>query len=148
MSFSWISTCPACGTGNRVPPGHLSDTGKCGACKASLPPTHLPIPATAETFDQIIAAAKVPVLVDFWAEWCGPCKMIAPELHALAQEMAGRALVLKVDTEQYPELAARFNVQAIPNFVVLQAGRVVRQHPGLAPAADMRAWLESAAPGR
>lgn len=145
MAFSMIRTCPACGAANRIPAAHLADQGRCGACKAALPPTREPIAATADSFDEIVRAAKVPVLVDFWAEWCGPCRMIAPELHALAQEMAGRALVLKVDTEAEPELAARFQIRSIPNLMVFHRGQPVAQRAGAAPRAELRRWLESAA---
>jgi thioredoxin 2 len=124
---------------------HLADSGRCGACKAVLPPVAEPIDADAESFDAIVREASVPVLVDFWAAWCAPCRMAAPQVHDLAGEMAGRALVLKVDTEGHPAVAERFGVRAIPNFVVLKNGSVAFQRAGLAPRAEMRSWLEQPA---
>jgi thioredoxin 2 len=125
----------------------LADTGRCGQCKETFPPASEPIEANEGLFDAIISAAKVPVLVDFWASWCGPCRMAAPEVQQLAREMKGEALVLKVDTEGYPRLAARFGVQSIPNFVVFKDGQPVFQRTGVAPRSEMRRWLEhSAAP--
>lgn len=139
-----IVTCRSCGAKNRVPARHLADTGKCGSCKSALPPVSEPVEADSAVFNEVLREAKVPVLVDFWAAWCGPCRMAAPEVHALAGEMAGRAIVLKVDTEAHQDLAARYRVQSIPNFLILKNGQAVAQHAGLAPRAQMRAWLESA----
>jgi thioredoxin 2 len=144
MAFSVIRQCTTCGTKNRIPAGHLSDTGLCGKCKSPLPPQSEPLNVDAPAFDEITREEKVPVLTDFWASWCGPCRAAEPEVSALAKEMAGRALVLKVNTEEQPQLASRFHVQSIPNFVVLRNGQVVLQRPGLAPRSEMRRWLESA----
>lgn len=144
MNHSIIRTCSVCGAKNRIPARHLADTGRCGSCKAPLPALAEPLETGGEEFDHLVREARVPVLVDFWAAWCGPCRMAAPEVRELAREMAGRALVLKVDTEQYPELAARFNVQSIPYFLVLRDGRVVLERTGAVPRAEMRRWLEAA----
>lgn len=144
MSFSVIRACPDCGKGNRIPAAHLSDTGRCGVCKGALPPQAEPLEVNDSSFAEIVSHAKVPVLVDFWAAWCGPCKMAAPEVKELARETAGKALILKVNTEEFPQLAAQFRVQSIPNFVVLRGGRPVFQQAGLAPRAEMRRWLNSA----
>ena len=139
-----ILTCPSCGKKNRSPARRLSDVGRCGACKTEISPVRKPLDVDEETFREITRDAEVPILVDFWADWCGPCKIAAPEVARTAAEMAGRALVLKVDTEKYPQLAAEFGVQGIPNFVVLKSGRTVYQQPGAVGSAQMRLWLERA----
>jgi thioredoxin 2 len=137
-----IRVCPNCGTKNRIPAKHLADTGRCGACTSPLPPVAEPIEATPEIFKDIVEHATVPILVDFWAPWCGPCKIAAPEIRELAREMAGRALVLKVDTDQYPEIAAPYNIQAIPTFIVFRDGQVAFRRSGVAPRTEMRRWIE------
>ena len=139
-----IRQCPACGKKNRIPAEHLADNGRCGACKATLPPVAEPIDADPAIFDEIVAGARVPVLIDFWAAWCGPCRMAAPEVKRTAEQMSGRAIVLKVDTERWPVLAQRFNLMSIPNFVVMKNRRVVRQQPGLVDHRQMMAWLTEA----
>jgi len=111
-----------------------------------LPPVNEPLDVDDEQFDEITQNARVPVLVDFWAAWCGPCKMSAPEVALTAAEMAGRAVVVKVDTERYSELAARFNVRGIPNFVVFYGGRLVTQQAGLVDHTQMENWLRAAGP--
>jgi thioredoxin 2 len=140
-----IRACARCGAKNRIPAARLADSGRCGACKEALPPLGEPVDvADAATFDDIVRGATVPVVVDFWAEWCGPCKMVAPQVKKAAADLAARAVVLKVDTERLPQLAARYQVQSIPNFVVFKNGAPVAQRAGALDARALATWVTSA----
>jgi thioredoxin 2 len=143
-----IRKCPSCDRSNRIPAAHLADAGRCGACKSPLPPVNEPIEVDAALFDEIVRESRVPVLVDFWAAWCGPCRMAAPEVARAAKEMSGKAVVLKVDTERVPELAARYKVQGIPNFAIFHHGNLVRQQAGVVPAEQLKQWLQMASETR
>jgi thioredoxin 2 len=118
-----IRPCPSCGARNRIPETRLGESATCGRCKTRLLPLGEPydVPSV-EAFDGLVGGSPLPVLVDFWAAWCGPCRAVAPELRTLARSHAGRLVVAKVDTEALPAVAARYGVQGIPTFVLFRGG--------------------------
>jgi thioredoxin 2 len=135
--------CPACGTTNRVPADKVAQglAPVCGKCKSPLP-AGKPQPVTDASFAQDVERSPVPVLVDAWAPWCGPCHMIAPIIDQLAAELAGRVRVVKLNVDDNPETAARFGLRSIPTLLVLKDGREVDRLVGVRPKQEIMRRLE------
>lgn len=132
--------CPSCGTRNRIDLTRVARGPRCAHCKTPLRLDH-PVPVTAETFDQVLAGTDAPVLVDFYADWCGPCRIVAPVVEQLAKERAGSALVLKVDTDRSPVLMERFGIRGIPTLIAFRHGKETGRHVGLAQRAQLEALV-------
>jgi thioredoxin 2 len=137
-----ITACPACGAKNRVP-ASASGTPRCGTCKASLPWL---VEASGSNFDDVVSGAgHLPVLVDLWAPWCGPCRLVEPGVERAAQELAGNLKVVKVNVDEAPEVSTKFGVQGIPTLLVLCDGRPVAEQVGALPADQLLQWVRGAA---
>ena len=142
-----VIACGSCGQKNRVGYGHLGDTAKCGRCKNELSATSAPLEVgTTADFEKLISESPIPVVVDYWAPWCGPCRMVAPELVKVAARSAGRFLVVKVNTDALPDLGDRFRIRSIPTMAVFSGGREVTRTAGARPAADIEQFIQQSVP--
>jgi thioredoxin 2 len=140
-----VLPCANCGQRNRVAYERWGDKVRCATCKNELavPAEPLEIRSSAD-FDRLVSRASVPVLVDYWAPWCGPCRMVAPEVAKVAMRASGKTIVLKVNTDAVADLGERFNVRSIPTLAVFVGGREVARVSGARPAADIEAFIERA----
>ncbi len=128
--------CAHCGATNRLPAARLGDDPDCGRCHRPLL-TGAPIELDDRTFDDFVRKSTLPVLVDFWAPWCGPCRQMAPQFDAAARQLKGRALLVKVNSDDSPETSAKFGIRSIPTLVRLQGGVEQRRQSGAVPAAQI-----------
>jgi thioredoxin 2 len=138
-----IVTCAQCGRANRIAFDALEKTTRCGQCHSAIAAPDVPIEVEdASAFDAAAARSSLPLIVDFWAAWCGPCRMVAPELVRVAQSAAGRYLVVKVDTDRHTDLAARFRIRSIPTLAIVFEGRELERLSGVRPAQEIEAFAD------
>jgi thioredoxin 2 len=147
MADAQLIRCSSCGAINRVPMDKVARGLKpvCGRCKTEIRADNKPVTVTDATFAAEVERSPVPVLLDMWAPWCGPCKMIAPVLEELAEEMAGRVRVAKLNVDENPATATRFNVMSIPTLLVLKGGREMERIVGVQPKTEIVRRLERVA---
>jgi thioredoxin 2 len=147
MADAQLIRCSSCGATNRVPMDKVARGLKpvCGRCKTEIRADNKPVTVTDATFAAEVERSPVPVLLDMWAPWCGPCKMIAPVLEELAEEMAGRVRVAKLNVDENPATATRFNVMSIPTLLVLKGGREMERIVGVQPKTEIVRRLERVA---
>jgi thioredoxin 2 len=135
-----VVVCPSCGRKNRVPAA-ATGVPRCGHCQSAIPWT---VEADDGSYRAVVDEAALPVLVDLWAPWCGPCRVISPALERLAGEFAGRVKLVKVNVDESPQVAGRHGVQGIPTLLVVDHGDVVARQTGAAPEHALRVWLDEA----
>ena len=137
-----LIACPHCQTLNRVPDERLADGPVCGQCKRTLAPDE-PVALTDANFDAVVSRTELPVVVDFWAPWCGPCRMMAPQFEQAARELGGRVLFAKVNSDENPRTSVRHRIRSIPTMVLLQGGQEQRRVSGAMSARELVRWLSN-----
>ena len=143
-----IVTCPSCEQQNRLAYERLGEPVRCGRCKHEIGVPTAPIEMASSTdFDRLVSRASVPIVVDYWAPWCGPCRMVAPELQKVASRRAGQLLVVKVNTDVLTDLGERFGIRSIPTLAVFAGGREVGRTTGARPASDIEAFIDQTTKG-
>jgi len=141
-SPSQIVVCPNCQSVNRIPAARLGDDPRCGKCKKSVF-TGQPIVLTDQTFDKHLSRSDLPLVVDFWAPWCGPCKMMAPFFEQAAAELEPQVRFAKVNTDENPILSQRYQISSIPTTAVFKGGREVARQPGAMNLAQLLQWIQA-----
>ena len=135
--------CPSCGGLNRVPAARLDQAPRRGRCQTALDLSAHPQEVNDDALERLVRASPVPVLVDFWAPWCGPCKAVAPHLAALAKERAGSLLIVKVNTDQHQRIAGAMQVQAIPTLMLYKGGALAKRQAGALMGPQLRAFVDA-----
>ena len=139
-----IQPCTACGTANRIAYAKVAQQGRCGSCKADLPYIVAPVEVTSPTdFAALVSQCPLPVVIDFWAPWCGPCQMMAPEFTKAAAQAVGEAVFVKVNTDEQQEIASQFRIQGIPAFALIKGGKLAAENSGFQPAERLLTWLRA-----
>jgi thioredoxin 2 len=137
-----VVTCASCGKHNRLAFARLGDAVRCGECKIPLTAPGVPIEVhKTDDFDRLVANSSLPIVVDYWAPWCGPCRMVAPELQKVAAHQAGQVVVVKVNTDELSDLGQRFNIRSIPTLAIFAGGKEIARTTGARPAPEIETFI-------
>ena len=139
-----LIVCSRCHATNRVPPERATEDPVCGKCASPLLPGE-PVVLDDRSFERVVAKTEIPIVVDFWASWCGPCSMMEPHYRKAAERLKGRVLLAKVNSDENPQTAGRYAIRSLPTLLMLRGGREIKRQPGAVQTAQIVAWAEAGA---